>query len=131
MQLPRPRNPRMTCRSRTRRHPSRIVTLALRELTTALLLAGIELRVAHVEPSSVSTITCETISRALLVVGRHDIPGRLRRLVAPRHRSYVHVRGPEIALVNVAHVEFPAFFRVVEPGEQALALLVLRQAERT
>ena len=40
-----------------------------------------------------------------------------------------HVFRPELALLDVAHREFPALGRLVDAVEEALALLVLRHVE--
>ncbi len=62
----------------------------------------------------------------LLVVGRHDVPGR--RFCAGGAQTGLiglHILLPVISFLNVGQAEFPVLFRFVDAFEKALPLLFL------
>src|SRR5262249_29366521 len=64
------------------------------------------------------------------VVGRHHVPRRLRRRSGLDHLLVgVHVLVPERPLLDVVHGELPALARLLQPIEEALALLFLGNAQ--
>ena len=66
----------------------------------------------------------------LLVIGRNDLPGRVPR--ARRAQAFLvrfHVRLPVVTLAHVGLAELPVLVRLLDAGQEALPLFVLREVE--
>src|SRR6266446_8085843 len=69
--------------------------------------------------------------REWLAVGWHHVPGGMRATGRADHVLVGrHVLVPELALGDVLHGEFPALARLIEPIEQASALLLPRHMKK-